>query len=318
MRKFLATLLMAAATTVGVEAVNAQPAPYPHKVVTLVTHSSAGAGSDIFLREMAKHLPKYIDATFIVENAQGGSGARAMTKLATSKPDGATFYATTPTYVFTSLLSKPQHSYKDLQPLVNFFADPTLVYTRADGPFKTMEDVIKSAKEKRGRWGASTPASMERQAAERIKKASNVNAAVVSHDGGGELLLNVLNGTLDIGVGEYAELRPQLEANKVRILATVTPTRSAALPNVPTIKELGYDVVLRKYRGLAGPQGLPPEIIAIWEKAVQQLLADPEYLKVVQGEALQPDYMGQAAYAQFINKFAEESETFFKENGVIK
>jgi putative tricarboxylic transport membrane protein len=318
MRNFLATLLMASVTAAGTTGALAEPAAYPHKVVTLVTHSSSGAGSDIFLREMGKHLPKYINATFIVENAQGGSGARAMTKLATAKPDGATLYATTPTYVFTSLLSKPQHSYKDLQPLVNFFADPTLIYTRADGPFKTLEDVIKSAKEKRGRWGASTPASMERQAAERLKKAANVNAAVVSHDGGGELLLNVLNGTLDIGVGEYAELRPQLESNKVRILASVTPTRSAALPDVPTAKELGYDVVMRKYRGLAGPQGMPPEVVAIWEKAVQQLLADPEYLKVVQGEALQPDYMGQAAYAQFITRFADDSEAFFRENGVIK
>ena len=162
MRKFLATLLMAAATTLGTDAVQAQPAPYPHKVVTLVTHSSPGAGSDIFLREMAKHLPKYIDATFIVENAQGGSGARAMTKLATAKPDGATFYATTPTYVFTSLLSKPQHSYKDLQPLVNFFADPTLIYTRADGPFKTMEDVAGALRRPR-RWNVRRPNASRRR-----------------------------------------------------------------------------------------------------------------------------------------------------------
>ncbi|MHB2169056.1 Bug family tripartite tricarboxylate transporter substrate binding protein [Alsobacter sp. R-9] len=318
MRSLLGAIVGAAASAFLVGGAAAEPAAYPHKVVTLVTHSSPGAGSDIFLRELAKQLPKYINATFVVENVSGGSGARAMTKLATSKPDGSVFYATTPTFVFTSLLSKPQNTYKDLQPLVNFFTDPTLLYTRADGPFKTLDDVIKSAKEKRGRWGASTPSSMERQAAELLKKNANVQAAVVSHDGGGELLLNVLNGTLDIGVGEYVELRPQIEAGKVRILATFTDKRVAALPDVPTVKELGYNVVLRKYRGLAGPQGLPPDVIAIWEKAAQQLLADPEYLKVVSGEALIPDFIPQKDYAAFIAKFADESEAFFKENGVIK
>ena len=318
MKKTFATLFAAMGFALAAGAATAEPAAYPHRVVTLVTHSSPGAGSDIFLRELAKQLPKFINATFVVENVNGGSGARAMTKLATSKPDGSIFYATTPTYVFTSLLSKPQHSYKDLQPLVNFFTDPTLIYTRADGPFKTLQDVIAHARNNRGRWGASTPASMERQAAELLRKSAGVNAAVVSHDGGGELMLNVLNGTLNFGVGEFLELRPQIEANKVRVLAAFTERRVDTMPDVPTVKELGYNIVLRKYRGLAGPQGLPADIVATWEKATQQLLRDPDYLKVVQGESLIPDYMGQKDYAAFINQFATESEAFLKENGVIK
>ena len=318
MKKTFAALFAAMGLALASGTANAEPAAYPHRVVTLVTHSSPGAGSDIFLRELAKQLPKFINATFVVENVNGGSGARAMTKLATSKPDGSIFYATTPTYVFTSLLSKPQHSYKELQPLVNFFTDPTLIYTRADGPFKSLQDVIAHARANRGRWGASTPASMERQAAELLRKAAGVNAAVVPHDGGGELMLNVLNGTLNFGVGEFLELRPQIEANKVRVLATFTDKRVDTMPDIPTVKELGYNIVLRKYRGLAGPQGLPADIIAIWESATQQLLRDPDYLKIVSSESLIPDYMGQKDYAVFINQFAIESEAFLKENGVIK
>jgi len=317
-KKTITTLFAAAGFALAVGAAKAEPVAYPHKVVTLITHSSPGAGSDIFLRELAKQLPRFINATFVVENVNGGSGARAMTKIATSKPDGSIFYATTPTYVFTSLLSKPQHTYKELQPLVNVFTDPTLLYTRADGPFKSLQDVIAHAKASRGRWGASTPASLERQAAELLRKAAGVNAAVVSHDGGGELMLNVLNGTLDFGVGEYLELRPQLDAGKLRVLATFSDKRLDSLPDVPTVKELGYNVVLRKYRGLAGPPGLPADVIAIWEKAAQQLLSDPDYLKVVKGEALIPDFMGQKDYAAFIAKFASDSEVFLKENGVIK
>jgi putative tricarboxylic transport membrane protein len=300
------------------DAARAEPAAYPHRVVTLITHSSPGGGSDVFLREMTKHLGKYINATFVVENVQGGSGARAMSKLATSKPDGSVFYATTPTYIYTSLMSKPSNTYKDLEPLVNFFTDPEVIYTRVDGPFKSLKDIIAHAKEKRGRWGVANPASLERQAAERLKQASGVQAAIVSHEGGGDMMINVLNGTLDFGVGEIQEIRSQLEAKKVRILATFNADRLPDFPDVPTVKESGYDVVLKKFRGLAGPKGLPADIVAAWEKAVPQVLADPDYKKVYGTESLVPDFVPHAAYVTFVNDFASTSEAFLKEAGAVK
>jgi tripartite-type tricarboxylate transporter receptor subunit TctC len=296
----------------------AAPAKYPHRNVSMITHSSPGGGSDVFLREMSKFLGRYIDATFVVENVSGGSGARAISRLATSKPDGSVFYATTPTYIFTSLLSKPQHTYKDVQPLVNVFSDAEVVFTRTDGPIQTLADLIRTAKEKRGRWGAANPASLERQAAERLRRAAGVNAAIVSHEGGGDMMINVLNGTLDAGVGEIQELRAQLESNKVRLLAVFNPERLANFPNVPTVKESGFDVVVRKFRGLAGPPGLPAEIIAIWEKAIPELLADPEYKKIYMAESLVPDFIPSAAYRPFVDGFAQEAESFFRETGVIK
>jgi putative tricarboxylic transport membrane protein len=312
--------LVGVAAFVGLSAneAGAQPAAYPHQVVTLVTHSSPGGGSDVFLREMSKHLGKYIKATFVVENVQGGSGARAMSRLATAKPDGSVFYATTPTYIYTSLMSKPSNTYRDLEPLVNVFTDAEVVYTRVDGPFQSLKDVIAHAKEKRGRWGVANPASLERQAAERLKQASGVQAAVVSHEGGGDMMINVLNGTLDIGIGEIQEIRSQLEGKKVRILATFNAERLPDFPNVPTVKESGFDVVLNKFRGLAGPKGLPADVIAVWEKAVPQLLNDPEYKKVYGGESLVPNFIPHDAYVKFINEFGSSSETFLKETGAAK
>jgi putative tricarboxylic transport membrane protein len=296
----------------------AAPEAYPHRIVTLMTHSSPGGGSDVFLREMTKYLIRYINATFVVENVQGGSGARALSKLATSRPDGSIFYATTPTYIFTSMLSKPQHTYRNVQPLVNVFSDAEVVFTRTDGPFKTMADLMAHAKEKRGRWGAANPASLERQAAERLRRAAGVNAAVVSHEGGGDMMINVLNGTLEMGVGEIQELRSQLESKRVRLLAVFNPQRLAAFPDVPTVQESGYDVIVRKFRGLAGPAGLPADVIAIWERAIQGLLRDPDYMKVYGAESLVPDFMPQAVYEPFVNTFAADAEAFFRETGVIK
>jgi putative tricarboxylic transport membrane protein len=294
------------------------PIPYPHRVVTVITHSSPGAGSDVLLREMLRYLQRYIRATFIVENDEGGSGAKAVARVSAARPDGSTFYATSPTYILTSLLSRPARTYRDLEPLVNFFNDSEILYTRANGPYKTLEDVMNRARATRGRWGAANPASQERQAGEQLKLAAKVKAAVVSHEGGGDLMINVLNGTLDMGVGEVQEIRSQLASNRVRMLATFNPERMAAYPNIPTVKELGYEVTVVKFRGLAGPKGLPPDIIRIWEQAVPLILADPEYRAMYTRDNLAPNFLPHDAYSAFVEKFAADTTAYLKSTGVIR
>lgn len=317
-RRFGGLAAGAAMFAAGPARAQAQPESYPHRVVMLITHSSPGGGSDVFLRSMAQTLSKYIGATFVIENVQGGSGARAISRLATSRPDGSVFYATTPTYIFTSLMSRPQHGFRDVEPLVNVFDDAEVLYTRTDGPFRTLDDVIRHARERRGRWGVANPASLERQAAERLRRAANVNVAVVSHEGGGDMMINVLNGTLDVGVGEIQEIRSQLEANRVRLIATFNPERLAAFPDVPTVRQAGFDVALQKFRGLAGPKGLPAEIIAVWERAIPRLLADPDYKRLYESENLVPSFKPHAVYGPFIADFARDAEAFLRETGVIR
>src|SRR5262245_11946923 len=119
---------------------------YPKSIITLATHSSPGGGSDVFLREMSPHLSRIMGVTVVVDNLQGGSGARAMATLARAKPDGGMFYATTPTFIYTSLLSRPAATYRDLEPLVNIFYDPEVIYTAADSRFKTLQEVIEHAR----------------------------------------------------------------------------------------------------------------------------------------------------------------------------
>jgi putative tricarboxylic transport membrane protein len=314
----LAASALPASAALAAAAPAARPTPYPQRVVTLISHSSPGSGSDIFLREMIRFLPRYIQANFIVENLDGGSGARAMLRVANARPDGSVLYATTPTLVMTSLLSKPAKTYRDLQPVVNLFTDSELVYTRIDSPLKTLADAVERAKTTRGRWGASNPASLERQSLEQLKLVTKVNAAVVSHEGGSDMMINVLNGTLDLGVGETEEIRGQLDAKKVKLLATFNAERLSSYPDVPTAKELGFDVVHQKFRGLAGPKGTPPEILKIWEDAAQRMLADPEYKEVYERAILVPDYMPHDAYTAYINKFAADTETYLKSVGVIR
>ena len=300
-------------------AAQAQTAPkYPKDTVILATHSSPGGGSDVFLREMAPHLTRVMGVNFAIENISGGSGAKAMAVLAKAKPDGGMFFATTPTFIYTSLMSKTDASFRDLEPLVNVFYDPEVVYTSADSKFQTLKDVIDHARASRGKWGAANPASLERQVLERMKTATGVRAAVVTFEGGGDMQINVLNRTLDIGIGELGEIKPQLEAGKLRILAVMGDSRIEQLPNVPTAREQGVDVSVRKFRGLAAPKGTPPDVVAAWETGIQKVLADPAYKKIYIENGLQPAFVPHKDYGAFITDFARETEAFLKAASVIK
>lgn len=287
-------------------------------VVTLVTHSSPGGGSDVFLRTMAPHLSRIMHKTIVVENMQGGSGARAMAALAAAKPDGSMFYATTPTFVYTSLMSKPAASYKDLDPLVNLFYDPEVLFTATDSKFPTLQAVLDHAKAGGGKWGAANPASLERQTMERLKQKVGVNPTIATFEGGGDMMINVLNHTLDMGIGELQEMRGQLDAGKLRLLGVVGEERMPQFPQIATLKEQGIDLAVRKFRGLAGPKGTPPDVIAQWERAVRTLLNDPEYKKLYTDDNLQPGFMPHAEYVTFMDEFGRDTAAFLKQTGVIK
>ena len=287
-------------------------------VVALVTHSSPGGGSDVFLRTMAPHLSRILHKTIVVENMQGGSGARAMAALAAAKPDGGMFYATTPTFIYTSLMSRPSASYKDLEPLVNMFFDPEVLFTAADSKYQTLQAVLDHAKAGGGKWGAANPASLERQTMERLKQKAGVTPAIATFEGGGDMLINVLNHTLDMGIGELQEMRGQLDAGKLRLLAVVGEERMTHFPEVPTVREQGIDLAVRKFRGLAGPKGTPPDVIATWESGVRALLDDPEYKKLYTDDNLEAGFIPHAEYVTFMDDFGRQTAEFLKQTGVIK
>ncbi|MEQ1759258.1 MAG: tripartite tricarboxylate transporter substrate binding protein [Vicinamibacterales bacterium] len=293
-------------------------APYPARVLMLTTHSSPGGGSDVFLREMAPHLSRLMGVRVVVDNVAGGSGARAVGAVAKSRPNGGVLYATTPTYVYTSLLSRPASTYRDLEPLVNVFYDPEVLYTAAGSKYQSLADVIAAARAGRGRWGAANPASLERQTLERLKQRAGVNPAIATFEGGGDMLINVLNQTLDMGIGELQELRPQLDARRLRVLAIVGDSALPALPGVKTVKEQGIDLSVRKFRGLAGPKNTPPAVIAALEAAIPKLLADPQYKAVYTANSLQPGFLPHAEYVRFMNEFVRQTEGFLKESGAIR
>lgn len=316
-KNLLATLGVALFTATAVQA---QPADYPVGRVSLVTHSSPGGGTDVFLRDLTKQLSTVMKTSFSVENIRGGSGATAVAAVAKGAPDGSIFYGTTPTYIQTTLLSKPPVGYDGLDPMVIVFLDPEIIYTRAESPYKSLADVITFAKANPGksRWGASNPASLERIAMERLARAAGVKVPIVSHEGGGDQMIGVLNGTYDIGIGEMQEIQGQLEAGKIRLLATLSESRLQGLPQLQTAKEQGFNVVVRKFRGLASPKGVPDTVAKAWEDAIRKVVALPAYKAEYTREHLTPIVMGREAARKFTAEVAAETTESFKELGLIK
>jgi len=132
------------------------------------------------------------------------------------------------------------------------------------------------------------------------------------------MLINVLNHTLDMGVGELQEIQAQLDARKVRLLAVVGDARMPQFPDVRTVKEQGIDLAVRKFRGLAGPKGTPTAVIAAWDAAIPKLLADPAYKKIYSRNGLEAGFVPHAQYIGFVSDFGRQTEAFLRETGVIR
>ena len=314
----LAIIASAVAGLAVASAAHAQDIKYPVDTVTLVTHSSPGGGTDVFLREMIKFLAPAMGTEFAVENVRGGSGAKAIAKVANSPADGSVFYGSTPSYINMSLLSKPEFGHASVEPVVGVFLDPEVIYVRKESPLKSLSDVVAAAKANPGtqKWGTGTPASLERQALEEFKKKAGVDVTIVTHDGGGDMMINVLNGSLDLGIGEVQEFRGQIDAGEVRIIGVFTEERLADFPDVKTAKEEGIDMVVKKFRGIVGPKGLPPEVIQAWEAGVTKALLDPEFQKWYKNASLIPAFMTHDEFTTFMASVVREQEAFFKEYGI--
>jgi tripartite-type tricarboxylate transporter receptor subunit TctC len=200
-----------------------------------------------------------------------------------------------------------------MDPVVNMFQDPQIVFVRADSPYKSLKDVVDDAKKRPNqvRVGVSTPGSLDRQVMEQFKAETGTEVTIITHDGGGDVMLSVLNGTSNVGIGEIAELRGQIDAKKIRLITTYTEQRLPQFADVPTAKEQGINLVVRKFRGIAGPKGLPRDVIAAWQEAAQKVLQEPKFKAMYEKDALIPAYMDHETYKKFLVDFAQGQKVFF-------
>ncbi|MCS7239886.1 MAG: tripartite tricarboxylate transporter substrate binding protein [Candidatus Bipolaricaulota bacterium] len=252
-------------------------AGYPEKPVEIVAWASPGGGSDVMCRTFAKALETVgFPQPLYVVNKPGGSGAVGMTYVQGKPADGYTILGVTNNLIFTPLTTPGfQYSFRDFEPILMFGYDPKYIVVASNSRYQTIEDLVNFAKAHPGevKVGTFGPGSDDHVVGMQLAQVAGVEFNFIPFDSGGEILASLLGGHIDAQVAELSEVKGQLDAGAVRILAVATAERVRTLPDVPTLKEKGWDVALPKFRGFMVKKGTPAEVVQIlidWAvKAVQ-------------------------------------------------
>ncbi|MHB1406114.1 MAG: tripartite tricarboxylate transporter substrate binding protein [Desulfitobacteriaceae bacterium] len=255
---------------------------YPVKPITLLVWSAAGSPVDIMARQVAKVGEKYLGQPIVVDNKTGGDGAVAMQAMLASPAEGYTMTANTRSMV-TSLATTLKDSLKPDQFIYVYKLqdDPYLLAVRDQSPFKTLDDLIKQAKEKPGSISISGYGSDSAQAlvgADWAKQAA-IQTKWVPYDGGSKAVVAALGGNTDAVLTNLSGVVNQIKAKQLRILAISTDKRSDLLPDTPTFKELGYkDLVQSHWRGIMVKVGTPDAVVQKLYNALDKVASDPDFV----------------------------------------
>jgi tripartite-type tricarboxylate transporter receptor subunit TctC len=281
MKRFIAACIGLCTVSVSVWANGKQETKYPSKTVSLIVPFAAGGGTDAVARAFAKSLEKQLGQTVIVVNKTGGSGAVGMTAGATSKPDGYTITMITREIVSLPLMGLAQISAGDfkLVRLVNM--DPALLAVRKDSPYQTLQQLIGDAKTNPGKIKFASTAKPNFYILT-LENNQQIKFNQIPFNGAAEAIPAVLGGHTDFTIANPGELAAQIEAGQMRALAVMAPERIKSLPDVPTFKELGANVVSGTWRGIAVPKETPDAVVQTLETACAAAIADPDFISFME------------------------------------
>ncbi len=298
----------------GFQGVYAQD--YPTKPITMIIPVGAGGSHDLTARAVTSVAADYLGQPIIIQLRPGGGGAIGSEMVAKAAPDGYTLEFGGPGWssIFPAIEGKSKGP-DDLVAVCRINYSPTVIIARPDAPFKTFKEMIAWAKSNPGKlvfgntgpWGASdTPWKM-------IMKEAGITSRVVPHDGGGPALIALLGGHVDVAGLFTAQSLPHIQTGKIRPLAVLGDKREKEMPNVPTAKEEGVNVVFLMWRGVLAPKGTPKPIIDKLAAAFKKMTEDKSVIPMVNRlgddmHFLGPDEFGKA--------WREEYETY-KELGKV-
>ena len=294
MRTMRLSILVTAISAVSfVTAVSAQE--FPTKPVELVLPFGPGGSHDLTARAVASVAQPHLGQPLLVVLRPGGGGAVGSQAVIRAKPDGYTllFGGSGPNTTF-ALVQKAPIGPDQFTPVARINYSAPILATRTDAPFKSFKELVEYAKKNPGKvnfansgpWGAADlPMRM-------IGRAAGFEYNNIPHDGGGPALLAVLGGHADITFGFTAQLMPQIAAGKIRPLVITDVRRHPDLPNVPTVKDEGYDVVFTMWRSVLAPKATPPAIVDKLEGAFKKLSEDKSFVALIKSLGDQVNFQG--------------------------
>jgi len=260
------------------------PQGYPNKPIHFFVSTGPGAPPDVMARLLSEKLIASLGQPVIVENRPGASGSIGMAAVAKAPPDGYTIgifsmgYTTAPSMI----AHLPYDTERDLAPVTLLARDSNLLIVPASLPAKSVAELVALARSKPGQLkfssgGNSTPAHL---AGELLKREAGIDIVHIPYKTPPAGAAAVLAGDVDMMFGATVAVTPHIKSGRVRVLATATPKRLPAFPEVPTLVELGYPgVVVSNWSGVVAPAGTPKEIIDRLGTEIRKILAMPEVLQ---------------------------------------
>lgn len=285
---------------------------YPNKPVEIIVAYKAGGGTDIGARILASEAEKIFGQPLVVLNVEGSDGELGYTQLAQAKPDGYTIgFINLPTFVSLTLERNTKYTIDDVVPILNHVYDAGVLVVQSSSDIKTLEDFVEYAK---AHPGDLTIANNGTGASNHIGAAhfeyeAGIDVTHVPFGGSTDMIAALRGGHVDACVAKISEVASLVNSGELRILAAYTEERLENFPDVPTMKEKGYDILFGSARALVAPKGTPQEIIDYIHDKFKQALESEEHLEKAKNADLPIKYMSPEELGEYI----KNEEVYLKE-----
>jgi len=315
----LVALIMAGLLALAPAAAWAQA--YPAKPVTMVVPWPAGGSTDIVMRAISEAAAKHLGQPIVIDNKPGASGTLGPAVVAaTAKPDGYTLAQIPITVMRLPLMQKVTwDARKDFTYVVHLTGYTFGITAKADGPFKTWQDVVAFAKENPGKVTYATPGTGTSLhiGMEQIAARAGIQLTHVPFKGGAETNAAVLGGHTSLQA-DSTGWKPLVEGGQLRLLAIWTGERSKVWPDTPTLKELGYPFVFDSPFGIAGPKGMDPEVVKKLHDAFKKALGEPAVIEMMAKYDMVPRYLDTEGYRKAVEEVISSEQAALEKIGLAK
>ena len=281
----LARLLLICVTIIGASSgityAQEDVTKFPSRPITFIVPFSAGGSADLAFRLLGKEAEKYLGQPVVVVNKAGAGGTIGISAVASAKPDGYTIGHSPGQvlFVMSHLEKLPYHPLKDFTYIMQFVDIYFAIYVKADSPFKSFEDLMAYGRKnpKRLVYGTNAPQSTAHVIMEYVTRKEGVQATHIPFKSSPEIQTAVMGQHIVAGVCDFQH--SLVEAGEIRLLAFLGEKRSAEYPQVPILKDFGYDFPCPSMLGVIGPKGMPPEIVKKIEGALSKAMKEPTVTK---------------------------------------
>lgn len=297
---------------------------FPTKAIELDVPFAAGGSTDVLARLVAKFAPKYFDKHLVVVNKPGGGGVTGTEGVVRSKADGYTLYVgygsghdlVMPHFVGTAELPKmPYDTFKDLMPVCRLSVHSIAMVIRSDAPYKTLKEFVEWGKKKEQVTASvSTKAGSVDITFQALGQATGLKIVTIPFRGGSDALTAIVGGQTDCGGNHPSEMISQIKAKRLIPIGVALEQRDPAIPDVPTFKELGYNVVsVGSVKGVAAPKGTPLEVISYLSDRFKKVCDDPEFIKEMKNIGQPVMYLGPEDFRKYLKEGYEQFGKLIKE-----